>query len=439
MTQVGEGVFVPQPPNSGGDEDDEGKKKISVRLLLFFDGTANNRTNVEEREKNTEVYQALADQWVGLKAYQSYNNGKSNIALLEAQVDDKKAPEPFQHALKLYVEGAGTEDREADHRRGLAMGIGSTGIDAKVKKGIEKAVSKLRKLFQSADEDTTLKQLAIDLFGFSRGAASARYCIHKLMDEGGEPISEQLEVEGFPADKIEINLVGLFDTVSSHGMSFNNDVSTLKLDSIRRANRVVQLEASEEYRRNFSLTTIDSAGGKGQRICLPGAHSDVGGGYRSGPEAQIVYRGHQRDRHSDRDWLLAQGWYRPKELRLPTSRNTLSHVIHAERELVKTSYSKIPLELMAEFIQDEGVAMNEQKFPELVDLSEESDELQELQGRIQAYVASGNESRPEHWQGRDPLLRIIRHQYLHLSAHYSSVGMSPRLHEGQRRRKYHEG
>ncbi len=222
-------------------------------------------------------------------------------------------------------------------------------------------------------------------------------------------------------------------------MSFNNDVKTLKLDSIRRANRVVQLEASEEYRSNFSLTTIDSAGGKGQRICLPGAHSDVGGGYRSGPEAQVVYRGHQRDRHIDRDWLLAQGWYRPEELRLPTSRNTLSHVIHAERELVKTSYSKIPLELMAEFIQDEGVSMNEQKFPELVDLSEESDELQELQGRIQAYVASGNESRPEHWQGRDPLLRIIRHQYLHLSAHYSSVGMAPRLHEGQRRRKYHEG
>ncbi|WP_024459840.1 phospholipase effector Tle1 domain-containing protein [Marinimicrobium sp. LS-A18] len=439
MTQVGEGVFVPQPPISGGDEGDEGKKKLSVRLLLFFDGTANNRTNVEERENNTEVYQELQDQWLGLKAYQSYNNGRSNIALLEAQVDDRTPPKGFDYARKLYVEGAGTEDREADHRKGLAMGTGSTGIEAKVTKGIRLAVGNIRELFQNSGEDSTLKQLTIDLYGFSRGAASARYCIHKLMDAGGEPISEQLEIEGFPADQIEVNLVGLFDTVSSHGMSFNNDVNALKLDSIRRAKRVVQLEASEEYRSNFSLTTIDSAGGKGQRICLPGAHSDVGGGYRSGPEAQIVYRGHQRDRHSDRDWLLAQGWYRPEELGLPTSRNTLSHVIHAERELVKTSYSKIPLELMAEFIQDEGVSMNEQKFPELVDLSEESDELRELQSRIQAYVASGSESRPEHWQGRDPLLRIIRHQYLHLSAHYSSVGMAPRLHEGQRRRKYHEG
>ncbi|MGD8177464.1 hypothetical protein, partial [Marinimicrobium sp. ARAG 43.8] len=210
------------------------------------------------------------------------------------------------------------------------------------------------------------------------------------------------------------------------------------LDSIRRANRVIQLEASEEYRENFSLTAINSAGEKGRRICLPGAHSDVGGGYRSGAEAQIVYRGHRRDRHADRDWFLAQGWYRPEELTLPSSRDTANQVIHAERALVKTSYSKIPLELMAGFIKEEGVVMNEQKFLELIDLSEELEELRDLQSRIQSYVSSVAKSMPEHWQGEDPLLYIIRHQYLHFSAHYSGVGMSPRLHEGQRRRMYYD-
>ncbi|MGD8177460.1 hypothetical protein, partial [Marinimicrobium sp. ARAG 43.8] len=210
------------------------------------------------------------------------------------------------------------------------------------------------------------------------------------------------------------------------------------LDSIRRANRVIQLEASEEYRENFSLTAINSAGGKGRRICLPGAHSDVGGGYRSGAEAQIVYRGHRRDRHADRDWFLAQGWYRPEELTLPSSRDTANQVIHAERALVKTSYSKIPLALMAEFIREEGASMNSKEYSDLIDLSGEPEELRQLQERIKLYVASNTESIPEHWQGEDPLLYIIRHQYLHFSAHYSGVGMAPRLHEGQRRRMYYD-
>ncbi|WP_341938820.1 phospholipase effector Tle1 domain-containing protein [Marinimicrobium sp. C2-29] len=438
MTEIGEGVFVPEPPKSSGEEG-EGKKKLKVRLLLFFDGTANNRTNVEERENNTEVYRDLADQWVELKAYQSYNNAKSNIALLEEQLDPEKPPKSFDHALSVYTEGAGTEDREHDRRRGLTLGTGSTGIEEKVKKGINVAVTELDTLFQSAEEDAVLEKLAIDLFGFSRGAASARHCVHRLMDEGGEPIAEQLEVEGFPAEKIEINFVGLFETVSSHGLSFSNDVGALKLDAIRRAKRVVQLEASEEYRENFSLTTIKSAGGKGRRICLPGAHSDIGGGYRDGEEAQIVFKGAQRDRHADRDWLLGQGWYRPGELTLPTSRNTLNYVIHAKRALVKASYSKIPLGMMADFIKEEGMKMNSKEFPNIVDLREESAELRELEGRIKAYVGSVSDSRPEDWQVRDPLLYIIRHQYLHLSAHYSGVGMAPRLKSGQRRRQYHEG
>jgi len=290
-----------------------------------------------------------------------------------------------------------------------------------------------------ADDNTTLEKLTIDLLGFSRGAASARNCIHQMMNDGGDPIAEQLEVEGFPADSIEINFVGLFDTVSSHGVSFSNDVGALNLDAIACANRVVQLEASEEYRKNFSLTTIKSAEGNGRRICLPGAHADVGGGYRTGEEAQIVFRGHQSDRMADRDWLVAQGWYRPEELTLPTSRNTLNHVIHAHRELVKTSYSKIPLGIMANFIVEEGVAMSERRFSDVVDLSEESEELRELQGRIEAYVASGVSSKPDHWQVQDPLLYIIRNRYLHLSAHYSSTGMAPKLHQGQRTRQHYEG
>jgi len=148
MTQMGEAVFVPEPPKNGGSEGDESKQNISVRLLLFFDGTANNRTNIEERENNTELYQSLDNQWMKLKEYRSYNNARTNIALLEANIDPEKPPEPFDHAVSLYIEGSGTEDREQDDRQGLAIGTGSAGIEAKVAKGIERSIENIRDIFR---------------------------------------------------------------------------------------------------------------------------------------------------------------------------------------------------------------------------------------------------------------------------------------------------
>jgi hypothetical protein len=64
---------------------------------------------------------------------------------------------------------------------------------------------------------------------------------------------------------------------------FQNDVPELHLtfDSDPRVMKVVQLAAADEYRLNFSLTTIGSALrlNKGFELTLPSAHSDIGGGY----------------------------------------------------------------------------------------------------------------------------------------------------------------
>ncbi len=101
-----------------------------------------------------------------------------------------------------------------------------------------------------------------------------------------------------------MNFVGLFDTVSSEGLYHGNDVYDMGLGmesepKVERpgfvndsAMRVFHLMALDEYRTNFSCITIDSAckaktNFDNKRVLMefelgiPGAHSDVGGGYIS--------------------------------------------------------------------------------------------------------------------------------------------------------------
>lgn len=83
-------------------------------------------------------------------------------------------------------------------------------------------------------------------------------------------------------DDVRIAFVGLFDTVKS---SFNPRVN-IRLNA-ESAERVVHLTALDEVRKHFPLSRItpDAAGTSiaphFTELALPGAHSDIGGGYYS--------------------------------------------------------------------------------------------------------------------------------------------------------------
>lgn len=81
-------------------------------------------------------------------------------------------------------------------------------------------------------------------------------------------------------DKINVDFLGLFDTVSSFGGDFYENVDELVLNfDNAKISKVFQLCAADEYRSNFALTAIKSAHAKGAYRIIPGAHSDIGGGY----------------------------------------------------------------------------------------------------------------------------------------------------------------
>jgi hypothetical protein len=136
----------------------------------------------------------------------------------------------------------------------------------------------------------TIAECFIDVFGFSRGAAEARVFCHWL-DEllvGGR-------LAGIP---LHFRFVGIIDTVASAGFwsgtkafltnSTGGHGDWANADSLKLPTSVqncVHMVAMHELRRNFPL---DEIGSNGQlqpgwvQYAYPGAHSDVGGGYKPG-------------------------------------------------------------------------------------------------------------------------------------------------------------
>ncbi|MFY8042040.1 MAG: phospholipase effector Tle1 domain-containing protein, partial [Rhodoferax sp.] len=135
------------------------------------------------------------------------------------------------------------------------------------------------------------------------------------------------------------------------------------------ARRVFHLVALDEYRENFPLTTIASAcqatslndgvrAPMGCELGIPGAHSDVGGGYRSGTdkaEAPEV-RDLQATRKSSgragtetvrgpRDFVYVKGWYAPQD-KQPSPWHPERH-----QRQVHGDYYKVGLSIMVDMAE----------------------------------------------------------------------------------------
>jgi hypothetical protein len=305
------------------------------------------------------------------------------------------------------------------------MGLGETGVIGKVDKGLLQALSELSKRLP---DDAIIEKLTVDTFGFSRGAAAARYCIHRVRYEERrwlrkkQSLKQLIEAAGFPVEKIEIHAVGLFDTVSALGLpKDDSDVEELKLDAVREAKAVLQLAAAEEYRRCFSLTNIDSAGGKGRQIYLPGAHSDVGGGYVEGDnESKEILKG--ANAPAIAAFLRRFGWSREGEVIYRDGQLGYGYkqgeYVAIHRQGISQEYSFLPLRIMADFATEQGLLI-------VSDLYSTYDPVNlpgEVRARIEAYATKKSPSAASDWQSDDPALCALRSDFLHFSAK-ESAGM----------------
>ncbi len=420
----------PVVPCNNKDREDElpkvdDQKRVTIRLSLFFDGTMNNRVNSLIGKEDAP------SGWFGLGSTGSYENDFSNVARLEGNA----AGDPrYDFSSTLYIEGIGTENAETDSLIGGATGMGSTGVREKVYKGLQQAIKKIDQ-WKSQIDDSIIAYLHIDTFGFSRGAAAARYCLQACLFEDDTNLKKRLTDKGYTVETVEAKFVGLFDTVASHGIKHTNDTADLSLRAVQHAKKTVHLAASEEHRVNFRLTDIQSAGNKGIEIFLPGVHSDIGGGYVDNDKekdlillelsriARLFSQTEVENRlQAERDRLIDTGWYTLKEITLGKRSLTVN------RTNISNAYSFIPLEIMADFAKEDHLEI----IPSLDILYSIPNELDPVRSVLMDYVDAvkqGEPSSPGKWLENTDQLRALRHGYLHSSAHYNgSLGsMDPQF------------
>ncbi|TDW44267.1 putative alpha/beta hydrolase family protein DUF2235 [Flavobacterium sp. 270] len=424
----------------------ENKKGVKVNINVFFDGTLNNSNNTDARlvyEKKKKGLPLTPKETKAAEAYKknkengsSYDNYYSNIAILhQMNIADNKNKE-----IKIYLEGEGTEDYQVDDTDGYAFGSGKTGIPAKVNKAFVKIKNDIEKLTEKKiiTEKEFIKEIELTVFGFSRGAAAARHFIalkYKIQDK--------YDIE---SSNFSVKFAGLFDTVSSYhdahslvtgavNKDFENDVDELKL-KMEGVKKVFHLTAADEYRENFSLTTIEHsiAAGVGYELEIPGAHSDVGGGYGE-IENETRYFRDEPDFKNIQKVLLEQGWYTPEQLNYPMKSEQAGKPYGGTRTGIPNSYQYIGLVIMVKMAEKHGLNFDKT----LIEGSKDAiyrvpDDLVFAKENLINYALKNDGAHSLKATIREEHLKPIRNKYLHRSTS-NALGKGGRYKDGKPYRK----
>ncbi|MFM6932588.1 MAG: T6SS phospholipase effector Tle1-like catalytic domain-containing protein [Novosphingobium sp.] len=453
------GSFAPTSPS---DTQLSEKPTQRVRIALFFDGTMNNKTNTKARQAGVlpdNIWKAETSEKV------SYLNDLSNVARMydaspntKGYKDSSGVTKAYTQFTPIYIEGIGTENLEPPEagktwkgptdstKTGGAFGTGSTGIVDRVRKGIDQAITKIK----SGGLTPEFDYIHFDVFGFSRGAAGARHCIHAL--HSGWAIGDyyfpgtksRLEMADAKIGDLKVRFAGLYDTVASLGVIHINDTWELSLDAVSQADQVMHIAAAEEHRVNFRLTSIgsgldaDDLGAGSFEVFLPGVHCDIGGSYnsptpQSAGEEKLVFwresvsgifptRSEQDRQKEEYDWLINQGWCSgPENLikmgKIDSFPGKTFYVAGIRAGRIN-EYCLIPLGMMIEYSNEQGLMFSNNH-------SVSDSYLRDWQTKLKNYAknkrASGG-SKPEDWFHRtDQDLPTLRAKYLHFSAYYNDL------------------
>lgn len=309
-----------------------------LKIGVFFDGTGNNARNYLMKKPKHEIKkeQLEADKtaWGQDEESQmfktefeaeavvpdnykatvstSYTTPPTNIWHLYNHYKSGKTTQGYQRGV--YVSGCGTEDGEEDDLVAMATGWSlkpdgwhlwmfggrDTGVKHKASLAIKLIEDELKKSIKDM-EGYVFDSVQFELFGFSRGATTARHfanrhaagdkALVKALKKGGLNKKLYPDIQNKPVGSI--NMIGLFDSVASilalsEGSVDLGDAKTGTVDITLKegvANHVFHITAGHENRYNFALNRTLPVHTK--ELELPGAHSDIGGGYVDNVEERL--------------------------------------------------------------------------------------------------------------------------------------------------------
>ena len=277
-------------------------------VFVFFDGTGNTK------ESNTNIYK-MFNHFPGTVENNTFTGPIVVTSFIKRQTN----------AVALYLNGIGTTESKTLRN---VQGLTGTGLEGWVLVAYDFLVKELT------------AQDKLRIFGFSRGAATARILSHYLNDFGismenlkKERISKTLLDPSVPSVVgwvPKITFLGIFDSVSSIN-TLQNVIKVLGANALRKrslfsgiskafqsvedaklalmAKKLVKYTdvlgnnvekcshavALNEYRVLFNYSAIDVANPKFNEGYVAGAHGDIGGGFLF-DRSNIAL-----------DWMLGQG------------------------------------------------------------------------------------------------------------------------------------
>ncbi|MEP1217253.1 MAG: DUF2235 domain-containing protein [Marinobacter sp.] len=454
---------------------------IHLEVGIFTDGTLNNATNTrvfkEQLEKeclapfeNDEISQEECERRLGLMLGGSYSNAPSNVAKLWDLYPNRqlRSDNKITFRRSIYAPGAGSKSGSEDSLYGAATGLGAAGVIRQVHYAFSQLAMQMREDLQGKQSD----QLKVDLFGFSRGAAAARHAAHEINIGPGGLLAKVLSEYGVAWPKeVRIRFVGLYDTVAGIVNVFAGDLAAdnarnspvkLYLDP-GQVDHAVHLTATHEHRKNFALNSLRSPNGtlpaNFREIALPGAHSDIGGGYGDSQREEVLIspllpvppsrlRWPEKSMEWDnlealRTQVAAEGWIGLHSLPVRQSRkphnweanpgsegdasldivtNRKDHPApEGEVELalrmtrqVRGDYSRVALRMMHRLATDKGVPLKDVGATKRDETMPE--ELKAILDKLMQQVKQGDDEPSLSRESHELLLQ----RYIHYSANYNS-------------------
>ena len=278
------------------------ERKVTLVLGVFFDGTGNNAVNTRNMLEAltaqhfdinspdaTTILAKNASEKMGISGIGagSYLGYYTNIHWLNELYKQTFPPDGNYMQGAVYVEGIGTRAGEPDNPIGLGLGTAETGIIAKTDDAVAQLEAGIKKTRSRLNGKYVVDTLLFDIFGFSRGAAAARHFANRVQSADpaiANAISAGMgKVSYSGASSGKTRFLGIMDTVAAVGTVANglnpHNADTGNVNIRLRpgvAQKVFHIIAQHECRYNFALNSVAPVW---PELSLPGAHSDIGGGY----------------------------------------------------------------------------------------------------------------------------------------------------------------
>jgi hypothetical protein len=280
-------------------------------VSIFFDGTGNNYDADREKRK------------------------QSNVArLFEAHRENDEV----KGYSRVYIPGLGTYNRDISDSGDGLVGITGNALANRGEDRIKQAYANFDAIVKkaaarAANPVNKIRMIHLALFGFSRGAALARAFAQRMQNDYCQPDGRGGWQTKYGHHPIEIYFMGLFDTVASVGappaaknlmrnlrstysapstyanplgatsavtlaaidvflsqadghVAWGNDMRIPGDGFVKHCEHMV---GAHEFRNSFPLDLVLNKGrypDNCRESVYPGAHSNVGGGYRPGEGAK---------------------------------------------------------------------------------------------------------------------------------------------------------